>query len=171
VNELQLRVIRSRRDDESIVVTTAQTHIAAPDVESAVGTLRSKGLRVSAARRLVLEALYATRAPVSAEQIAGGLAGRLPRSDLASVYRNLDTLEQLGLVRHCHLGHGPGRYLAAGASEHEFLVCDSCDAVSAVEPGRMDAVRALIRERFGYEARFTHFPILGLCAACARAES
>jgi Fur family ferric uptake transcriptional regulator len=128
-------------------------------------------MRISAARRLVLEALYAAEAPVSAEQIADGLAGRLPRSDLASVYRNLDTLEQLGLVRHCHLGHGPGRYLPTGTSEHEYLVCDSCDAVSAVEPGRMDAVRALIRERFGYEAHFTHFPILGLCAACARADA
>jgi hypothetical protein len=35
----------------------------------------------------------------------------------------------------------------------------------------MDAVRALIRERFGHEAHFTHFPILGLCAACARADA
>jgi Fe2+ or Zn2+ uptake regulation protein len=125
-------------------------------------------MRISAARRLVLEALYAAQGPISAEQIADGLSGRLPRSDLASVYRNLDTLEQLGLVRHCHLGHGPGRYLPTGRSEREYLVCDSCETVSAVEPGRMDGVRALIRERFGYEAHFTHFPILGLCADCAR---
>jgi Fe2+ or Zn2+ uptake regulation protein len=46
-------------------------------------------MRISAARRLVLEALYAADAPISAEQIADGLSGRLPRSDLASVYRNL----------------------------------------------------------------------------------
>jgi Fur family ferric uptake transcriptional regulator len=128
-------------------------------------------MRVSAARRLVLEALYAADAPISAEQIADGLAGRLPRSDLASVYRNLETLEQLGLVRHCHLGHGPGLYVATGRREREYLVCDSCSAVSSVEPARMDAVRALIQERFGYEAHFTHFPILGLCADCAREET
>ena len=34
----------------------------------------------------------------------------------------------------------------------------------------MEPVRALIEERFGYEARFSHFPILGLCAECAREE-
>ena len=50
-------------------------------------------------------------------------------------------------------------------------MCDSCHAVTAVEPYEMDAVRALILERFGYEASFTHFPILGLCADCARAET
>jgi Fur family transcriptional regulator, ferric uptake regulator len=154
-------------------VTASQTGPArtARDVESAVEVLRSRGLRVSSARRLVLEALYAAETPSSAEQIADGLSGRLPRSDLASVYRNLETLEQVGLVRHCHLGHGPGLYAPAGAQDREYLVCNSCSAVLAVEPSRMEAVRNLIHERFGYEAQFSHFPILGLCADCAREGS
>jgi Fur family ferric uptake transcriptional regulator len=141
----------------------------APDVESAVDALRERGLRVSSARRLVLEALFAAGGPISVEQIADGLAGKLPRSDLASVYRNLETLEEVGLVRHFHLGHGPGLYGLAG-QEREHLVCDSCSAVLAVEPADMDEVRSLIRERFGYEARFSHFPIVGLCEECAREE-
>jgi Fur family ferric uptake transcriptional regulator len=142
----------------------------APDLESAVEALRAQGLRVSAARRLVLEALYRAEAPVTADQIAAGVSGRLPRSDLASVYRNLETLEKVGLVRHFHLGHGPGLYAPAGAGEREYLVCDSCNAVRAVDPSEMAPVRELIEERFGYEARFSHFPILGLCADCAREE-
>jgi Fur family transcriptional regulator, ferric uptake regulator len=145
--------------------------LEAPDVETAIEALRAKGMRISSARRLVLEALYAADAPISAEQIADGLAGRLPRSDLASVYRNLETLEQVGLVRHSHFGHGPGLYMPAGASAREYLVCNSCNAVTAVEPSEMDDLRALIHERFGYEARFSHFPILGLCADCAREET
>jgi Fur family ferric uptake transcriptional regulator len=138
----------------------------APDLDAAVDTLRASGLRVSAARRLVLETLYGAEGPVTAEQVAGGLDGRLPRSDLASVYRNLETLEELGLVRHFHLGHGPGLYAPAGA-EREYLVCDSCGSVKAVEPEQMNPVRKLIQKRFGYAARFSHFPILGLCADCA----
>jgi Fur family ferric uptake transcriptional regulator len=127
-------------------------------------------LRVSAARRLVLEALYAAPGPITAEQIANGLAGKLPRSDLASVYRNLEVLEQVGLVRHAHLGHGPGLYAPAGIGEREYLVCDSCSAVLAVDPDEMRPVRSLIAKRFGYEARFSHFPIFGLCAECAKEE-
>jgi Fur family transcriptional regulator, ferric uptake regulator len=143
----------------------------APDLESAVEALRSKGLRVSAARRLVLAALYGARGPITVDQIATGLAGQLPRSDTASVYRNLETLEEVGLIRHFHLGHGPGLYAPAGAGEREHLVCDSCNTVTAVSSEEMEPVRALIHERFGYEARFTHFPIVGLCAECAREES
>jgi Fur family ferric uptake transcriptional regulator len=154
-----------------VTATHTGPSLEAPNVDAAVEAMRCQGMRISAARRLVLEALYAADAPISAEQIADGLSGRLPRSDLASVYRNLETLEQVGLIRHCHLGHGPGLYKPTGAREREYLVCDSCHAVSAVDPQEMQAVRALILERFGYEASFTHFPILGLCAHCARAEA
>jgi Fur family ferric uptake transcriptional regulator len=142
----------------------------AADLDAAVEALRSRGLRVSAARRLVLEALFAADTPISAEQISDGLAGRLPRSDLASVYRNLETLEAVGLVRHFHLGHGPGLYGLAGAAEREYLVCNSCNAVRAVEPKEMKSVRTQIKLRFGYEASFSHYPIVGLCADCAREE-
>jgi Fur family ferric uptake transcriptional regulator len=134
--------------------------VEAPDLESAVAVLRSRGLRLSTARRLVLEALYATDEPLTADRIAGEL-------DIASVYRNLETLEQIGLVRHFHLGHGPGLYARSAVGAFEYLLCDACGAVVAVEPQRLDAVRDRIRRDFGYEARFTHFPIVGLCSACA----
>ena len=53
----------------------------APDLEAALATLRSHGMRASAARRIVLEALFLAGEPVTAERIAGGLDGRLPASD------------------------------------------------------------------------------------------
>jgi Fe2+ or Zn2+ uptake regulation protein len=134
--------------------------VEAPDLESAAAVVRSRGLRLSTARRLVLEALYASDEPLTADRIAGDL-------DVASVYRNLETLEQIGLVRHFHLGHGPGLYARASAGRFEYLLCDACGAVVAVEPERLDGVRDHVRREFGYEARFTHFPIAGLCPDCA----
>ena len=139
--------------------------LAATSVEEAVAALRERGLRVSAARRLVLESLYGAEGPLSAERVAEGLEGRLPRSDLASVYRNLETLEEVGLVRHVHLGHGPGLY-ALAAPEHEYLVCESCHAVRTVAKEELDEIRAQVLDRFGFEARFTHFPLVGLCPDC-----
>jgi Fur family ferric uptake transcriptional regulator len=142
----------------------------APDLESAAAVVRASGLRLSAARRLVLEALYRADEPLTADRIAGGLDGRLPPSDVASVYRNLEALEEIGLVRHVHLGHGPGLYVRAAAGVSEYLLCDRCGAVRAVDPHALDGVREQIRRAFGHEARFTHFPIAGLCEECARAH-
>ena len=135
-----------------------------------MAALRARGLRVSAARRLVIEALFAAPGPVSAEDIAGGLDGRLHESDLASAYRNLETLEELGLVRHVHLGHGPGLYAVADRADCEYLVCSHCEAVSTVSPDRLEKVRAAILDATGFEASFTHFPIVGLCSDCAKKE-
>lgn len=132
----------------------------------ALEELRARGLRVSAARRLVLEALVVADGPMSAEQVASGIGGRVPCSDLASAYRNLEVLEQIGVVRHVHLRHGPGLYALALDGEREYLTCERCADFLPVAPDALDSVRALIERRFGYVARFTHFPIVGLCVAC-----
>ena len=79
--------------------------VAVPDLPSALRTLRARGLRLTTARRAVLEGLFAARRPLTAEQLNRDLAGR---GDLASVYRNLEVLEDAGIVRHAHVGHGPG---------------------------------------------------------------
>lgn len=140
-------------------------------VKTAANALRARGLRVSAARRLVLQALYEAEGPVTAEAIAAGLDGRLPLSDLGSVYRNLDMLEQAGLVSHVHLGHGPGLYALAGAGQREFVVCERCGAFRALDDGELDDARAAILARTGFETRFAHFPAVGVCPDCRAASS
>ncbi|MGH3472999.1 MAG: Fur family transcriptional regulator [Nocardioidaceae bacterium] len=137
------------------------------DLDGALALIRDRGMRATAARRLVLQALLSSDGPVSAEDIADGLGGQLPRSDLASVYRNLQRFAELGLVRHSHVGHGPGLFVLATEDEREYLVCQRCGDVVAIDPVELDDVRAILNERFGYDAHFTHFPIVGRCARCA----
>jgi Fur family ferric uptake transcriptional regulator len=135
--------------------------LAVSDPEQAVSALRASGLRLSTARRLVIEALFAAENPVSATELAGTL-----RIDESSVYRNLEVLERHGLVRHLHLGHGPGLYVLTSRDEAEYLYCERCNRATAVRPEQLDPVREQIRERFGYSARFTHFAIVGICDRC-----
>lgn len=136
------------------------------DVEDVAAALRRRGGRLTAPRRMVLEALFAASGPVSAEQVATGPV----QLELTSVYRALETLEQLGVVRHVHLGHGPGLYSLIGEAEREYLVCERCDRVTAVPADELDPLRAQIERDFGYRARFSHFPIVGLCAECAASD-
>jgi len=133
--------------------------------------MRQRGLRLSAARRLVLEALLAADGPMSAEEIAAGLGGRVPSSDISSVYRNLQALEEIGVVRHVHLGHGPGLHALSVRGEREHLTCERCADHRVVPSAELDEVRDLIRRRFGYRADFAHFPIVGLCPRCAAAAT
>jgi Fur family ferric uptake transcriptional regulator len=131
-------------------------------LEGAVAAMRERGLRLSTARRLILEDLFGADGPVSAEYVA-----KRVHLDVASVYRNLETMERHGLLRHVHLGHGPGLYVLVGRGEHEHLYCEGCGAVRTVEPDQLDSLRDIVRDQFGFQVRFTHFPIVGLCPRCA----
>ena len=136
--------------------------LAVADPDEAIRRLRESGLRLSTARRLIIEALFAAAGPVSAQQLAIDLS-----LDESSVYRNLELLERQGLTRHVHLGHGPGLHALVGRDDGEYLYCERCAKVTLLGPDELGPVRDEIRDRFGHHARFTHFAIVGLCDGCA----
>jgi Fur family ferric uptake transcriptional regulator len=117
---------------------------------------------------MIVSFLFEASGPVSAQQIAIGLDGT--PLDLASVYRNLEKLEAIGAVQHFHAGHGPGRYVLVRGGVREYLACDRCGAIEEIDRSELDALREDVQERFGYEVGFTHFPMVGLCPRCARAQ-
>jgi len=125
-----------------------------------LNTVRAHGLRVSTARRQVLDSLLAADAPLTAEEIAGG-------ADVASVYRNLDTLEAIGIVRHVHLGHGPGRYVLKTRTGG-WTTCERCGRSTLLPTEALQQIRAVVLDTAGFDAPFSHFPIVGTCADCAQ---
>lgn len=149
-----------------MTVSTITNSSVVESAEAALRLVRSRGFRVTVARRLVLEALFSATRPLSAEELAAGADGLVPESDLASVYRNLELLEELGLVRHVHLGHGPGLYELARTAPREYLICERCGDMQAVPASALDGVREAVERIFGVEPRFTHFPLVGLCREC-----
>lgn len=137
-------------------------------IDDVTAMLRDAGHRVSSPMRIVLAALFAADAPVSAAAIAAGQGGRGPELEPSSVYRNLERLQELGVVTHLHAGHGPGLYALHRGPEQEYLVCERCGRVTTLAPDTLDEVRELVREVSGYAVRFDHFPLHGVCSDCAQ---
>lgn len=136
-------------------------------LDSALATVRANGLRASSARRVVLTALLAAGRPVTAEAIARGLDGRLPPSDLGSVYRNLDALEHVGIVRRLAPGGGAALYALAPSDGAGWVACERCHEVHEADARALAGVRAAARTALGYEVSFAHVPLVGVCARCA----
>ena len=98
-------------------------------------------------RGAVLSTVKSPDARVAAilDQLAArGCAGRRPgrqssrRSvDVSTVYRTLDTLEQLGIIDHTHLAHGPAIFHLADG-DHQHLVCERCGRVEEVAPEKLE---------------------------------
>jgi Fur family transcriptional regulator, ferric uptake regulator len=148
-----------------LTINATSRPVGFKSVDSVLRLLRERGLRISTARRMIVNFLFDVGGPVSAQQIASGL--RPTPLDLASIYRNLETLEDHGVVRHFHAGHGAGRYVLVSGAEPEYLACDRCGAIREVDRRELQPLREAVRRRFGYEVGFTHFPMMGLCPRCA----
>ena len=134
---------------------------------AAIAALRANRLRVSAARRVVLEALLAAPGPATADELATGFGGRSPESDLASMYRNLDTFERLGLVRHVQFGPGAARYVLSSRCAGGYVTCARCGSFDDLDAAALEALRRAVVADTSYDAGFTPLTLVGLCAHCS----
>jgi len=120
---------------------------------------------MGAARRQVIEVLGALDGPVTAEDVAA----RLPEIHVSSVYRSLNVLEELGVVRHVHLAHGPARYeLTDVADQVRHLACEQCGRDVVVPSALFDDLRATIEQEYGFVMDSGHFAMPGRCRDCAQ---
>ena len=141
------------------MVTHQRTRPGAAD-ELAV-RLRQLGLRVTPQRAQVLQAVRAL-GHATPEQICESVSG----VDVTTVYRTLELLEQIGLVRHAHLGHGAPSYRPA-EDEHIHVVCHDCGRVVDAEPALVDDLASRLRADSGFELDRAHFTVFGRCRTCA----
>ena len=128
-------------------------------------TLRASGFRVTPQRQLVLEAVarleHATPEDIYAEvrQTARGV-------NVSTVYRTLELLEQLGLVKHSHIHHGAPTYHLAEHAEHVHLVCRQCERVTEADQSAVRPLVVELEQRQGFQTDVAHLTVFGLCADC-----
>ncbi|MFC9973712.1 Fur family transcriptional regulator [Spirillospora sp. NPDC050679] len=127
--------------------------------------LRAKGYRVTPQRQLVLEAVTNLE-HATPEEICTEVQRTAKGVNISTVYRTLELLEELGLVKHAHLGHGPPNYHLAADAEHIHLVCRDCGTVNDVDPEAAAGLAAGLRKEFGFETDVHHLTVYGRCAAC-----
>ena len=128
--------------------------------------LRSRGYRLTPQRQLVLEAV-GTLGHATPEEIAAAVRKTASGVNISTVYRTLELLEELGLVRHTHLGHGAPTYSVATDDDHVHLVCRDCGQIDEVASEVLeDVVRRLSAER-GFTVDVGHVAVFGRCRACS----
>jgi Fur family ferric uptake transcriptional regulator len=132
--------------------------------------LRSRGHRLTPQRQLVLEAV-ARLGHATPEDIVTEVRRTASAVNISTVYRTLDLLEELDLVSHAHLRHGPPTYHATDqAPRHVHLVCSGCDTIVEVAPEALDEVVARLRDSHGFAVDVDHVALSGRCADCVAAR-
>ena len=85
---------------------------------------------------------------------------------MSTVYRTLEVLEELGLVRHAHLSDRAPTYHSVGDHEHFHLVCRNCRRVISVGPDVVDPLLARLRAENDFAVDVGHLTVFGRCLDC-----
>ena len=128
--------------------------------------LRGAGLRVTAARAALLDAVRAGD-HLGVEAIAAGVRDRIGQVSLQAVYDALNALTQAGLVRRIEPAGSPARYEGRLRDNHHHLVCRSCGSVADVDCAVGHAPCLTPSDDHGFaidEAEVTYW---GLCPGCS----
>jgi Fur family ferric uptake transcriptional regulator len=127
--------------------------------------LRSRGYRLTPQRQLVLEAVT-TLGHATPEEVSAWVRERAAGVNISTVYRTLELLEEVRLVKHAHLSHGAPTYHAAEAPEHVHLVCRDCGTIIEIQPAEVAPLVDRLRTSRGFVADVGHLTVFGACSEC-----
>lgn len=129
--------------------------------------LHDRGLRWTPQRRVLLEVLSRSDGHVTGAELVDRCRGVDPATTPSTVYRTLDVLEDLGIVRHAHGADGREEYHVLPAVDHGHLHCGGCRQTWEIDAAEAAALVARLREQRGFAVDLSHLSVSGLCRACA----
>jgi Fur family ferric uptake transcriptional regulator len=150
---------------------TRQSSPAAPraDWGEVRERLHERGLRWTPQRRTLVDVLSRTDGHVTGSELVERCREIDPETTPSTVYRTLDVLEQLGLVRHGHGADGREEFHVLPAVEHGHLHCQSCGGTWEIEAVEAGSLVGSLEASRGFAVDLSHVTIVGTCAACRRA--
>jgi len=130
--------------------------------------LSEAGFSDTRARRAVVHALCdAQTGATPADLLARGRSVHAGLGQV-TVYRTLEILEQLGLVRKLHQDDGCSSYAASSTGHAHHVICRTCHAAVEFEGCSIDNVLRQVSARTGYSVDSHFLELFGLCPSCRR---
>ena len=140
-----------------------------PSATELKAALRQRGLRMTPQRQLILDAVASMQGHLSAEQVYQRVVRVFPDVNISTVYRTLEVLEELGVVRHTHFHDGAAEYERADKAPHHHMVCTRCGSGFELDFEVLQPLADELKRRYSFEADLAHTAIVGLCRACLAA--
>jgi Fur family peroxide stress response transcriptional regulator len=129
--------------------------------------LRENGFKVTPQRLAVYEVLANTKEHPSAEMIFNKLQTNYPTMSLATVYKTIDILKEVGLVQILNAGEDSFRY-DADTSDHAHIRCLECGRVDDIFDVDSAAFIRKVEKDTSYTLSGHQFYFYGTCPACAQ---
>jgi Fur family ferric uptake transcriptional regulator len=143
-----------------------------PERRSLLDDLVSKGVRLTAQRRALIEVIQEAKEHLDAGSLLKLARKREPNIDRATVYRTIELLKKLRLVDELDLMHLEGEkhyYEVKTKRDHIHLACFHCGRIEEFSSPLFERLKAEISKEAGFAIRVTRLEVGGNCRACAAA--
>lgn len=128
--------------------------------------LRARGLRWTPQRRTLIEVLSRADGHVTGAELIERCRTIDPTTIPSTVYRTLDVLEDLGLLRHSHGADGREEFHVQPGTSHGHLHCKSCGTTWEIPADEAAVVVDALQRSRGFTVDLSHLSVGGECAAC-----
>jgi Fur family peroxide stress response transcriptional regulator len=133
-------------------------------VDEMITRCRESGMNVTPQRIAVYRALLASTEHPTPEMLFNAVSPSMPTMSLATIYKSLEALQSLGLVREVPVVSDSRRY-DANLEAHHHLVCEECGSVADYYSDRI--LGKTPRRRIGgFSPHSVTVNITGRCARC-----
>ena len=131
-----------------------------------ISALRKRGFRITPQREMVISIIAHTDRHMSAEEIFLELGKQTQATNLATVYRTLDTLWEEGFACRNDLSEGKIVYATFKHGPHIHLVCRHCNQIIDANPQILTPISDVLQAQYNFEADLQHISIFGVCENC-----
>ncbi len=135
-------------------------------VDLLIKAIVSQGYRQTTARRAILQTLIKSGGHVTADELADQVRVENPSVGRMTVYRTLDLLSELGLIRPIYQGTGAAHYVLLDQGRHHHLICNRCGTTIEFEHCGSETLSQALSEQFNFEIQAHLLEFYGLCEDC-----
>jgi Fur family peroxide stress response transcriptional regulator len=135
-------------------------------VETFRDRCRAAGLALTHQREIIFRTVYEMRSHPTPEAIYERVREQIPSISLGTVYKNLKTFLDTGLLREVSPMHGSLR-VDANTEDHHHLVCTKCRMVIDLGQDDVEPARLLLPVPEGFVLKRCAVEFYGLCPRCA----
>ena len=137
--------------------------------------LRERGYKITSQRKAVLEVILEHDGEhLSSQEIYDLVRKKCPDVGVATVYRTLPVLEELGYVYAVDLEDGCVRYelhKEGQTHRHHHLLCERCGKITEVKEDLLDEIEEKIYANYGFTIKDHKVKFFGLCRECSEDQT
>lgn len=135
-----------------------------------LGRLKQNGLRLTPQRMAIVRILAGSTAHPSVEQIHTAVRQNFPTTSLATVYKTVSMLKEMGEVMELGFGDSRNRYDANQPFTHPHLICTHCRQITDAHPATLHHLAEELARKSGYRILNHRLDFYGICPACQTKE-